>query len=205
MVVAPTLANIEQFCSEARSFLGTEQGLASLDSTSITLRALNEAGFDDRKIETAWFHRCFSPVEKQLLAFATGVDTPLPRPAVPDPIDNTTLWALGCWMLATRVPQCALHAPDPEDALALAFQDRIQYSIDSSFLDTLEWGEGGSVAKGDLINSLKASASGFSCFQRGMLITAHDRVFRFTGESDGGKIRSIAIRPAPQDAVNCTG
>jgi hypothetical protein len=205
LVGAPGLANIEAFCSEARSFLGTEQGLAPMDSTSITLRALNEAGFDDRKIETAWFHKCFSPVEKQLLAFATGVDTPLPRPAVPDPIDNNTLWALGCWMLATGGPECARHAPDPEHVLDSAFQDRIRYSIDSSFLDTLAWGDGESVAKADLISSLKASASQFGCFQRGMLITAKERVFRFTGESEGGKIRSIAIRPAPQDAVSCTG
>ncbi len=205
LVGTPNPTNIEAFCSEARSFLGTRQGLAPMDSTSIVLRALAEAGFDDRKVDTAWFHECFSPVEKAMLAIATGVDTPPPPPPVPDPIDTNTLWALGCWMLASGGPQCTLHAPDPEAVLARAFQDRIRYNIDSSFLDTLAWGEGDSVARGDLINSLKASASGFSCFQRGMLVTARDRIFRFTGESEGGRIRSIAIRPAPQDSVSCTG
>jgi len=204
LAATPALANVEAFCSEARSFLGTEQGLAPMDATSIVLRALEEVGFDDRKVDTAWFHKCFSTVEKEMLAIATGVDTPLPRPPEPESIENATLWALGCWMLATGGPQCARHAPDPEKVLAVAFEDRIQYSIDSSFLDTLAWGEG-DVARADLINSLKASASGFSCFQRGMLVNAKDRVFRFTGESEEGKIRSIAIRPVPQDSVNCTG
>jgi hypothetical protein len=201
----PGLANVAAFCSEARSFLGTEQGLAPLDATSITLRALAEAGFDDRQDQTAWFHECFSPVEKDMIAFASGIETPLPRPAVPDPIDNDTLWALGCWMLATGGPQCARHAPEPEQVLARAFKDRIVYNIDSSFLDTLVWGEGQSVGKQDLIDALKGTASAFSCFQRGMLVTANDRIFRFTGESEGGRIRSIAIRPAPQDSVSCTG
>lgn len=205
LVSAPTLANVGAFCSEARSFLGTQQGLAPMDSTSITLRALDEAGLDDRQVETAWFHKCFSPVEKEMLTLATGVNTPLPRPVMPDSIDNNTLWALGCWMLATGGPQCARHAPDPERVLASTFQDRVQYTIDSSFLDTLAWGEGESVAKVDLMNSLKGSASAFNCFQRGMLVTVKDRVFRFTGETEGGKIRRIVIRPASEDSVSCTG
>lgn len=195
---------IVDFCSDARTFLETTNGLAPLDSAPILLRAMENAGFDDFKKDTTWFHQCFLPAEKRLLSSAMDMNVPLPAPAVPDPIDNGTLYALGCWMVASSGPKCAMKAPDPERVLNTAFQEQVQFNVDSGFMDTRPWGESGSVSRTVLITALKSSASGFSCFNRGMLIDVGGRLFRFTGETDGGAIRSIAIRPAPDDAGSCT-
>jgi len=201
---APSPASVRAFCGAARTFLGTQHGLAMMDRTELTLRALEDAGYQDHVHDTAWFHACFLPSEEAALAVANHLTVPPPTAAEPDPIDNATLWALGCWMITDTGPQCARKAPQPQATLDASLADALHYGIDSSFVGTLDWPDREVVQRPRLLEAIKGVATGFSCFNHGMLVTTATGVFRLEGEVSQGRMERIVIRPVPQDALGCT-